>query len=193
MRLCLRNRSEGAFDRVHARGRVGEVLEPCGRRRGGSERNRMRVSPPGPGQPRARVAAGIGVVSGPGERVTRLGAAPSDDRRAVGARLDDAAEVGRRGVVGFRLHDVHRHVAGAYRCARFGVGVDDGVLHRVDAYVRPGESRQGGDGKVVVMNDGADRPSGGGGNRAEGFSPRGSNVGVEGVGNGMWLGRCRRH
>ena len=92
--------------------------------------------------------------------------------------------LGRRGVVGIRLHDVHRHAAGAYRRARFGVGVGDGILHRVDVYVRPSESRQGGGGKVIVMNDGADRRcSGGGGNRAGGFRPSGSNVGVGNVGN----------
>ena len=61
----------------------------------------------------------------------------------MGARFDGAAEVGRRGVASFRLHNVHRHAVDAYRRARFGVGVDDGVLNRVDVYVRPSESRQG--------------------------------------------------
>ena len=159
---------------------MSEVIETCGQRRGGSERNRMGVAAgagPAGGESDGRDRGGV---SGPGERVT-----PSDDRRAVRARFDDATEVGRRGAVGFRLHDVHHHAVGAYCRGRFGVEVGDGVLHRVGVYARRSESRQGGDGKVIVMNDSADRRSGGGGNRAQGFRPRGSNVGVEGVWNGV--------
>ena len=115
------------------------------------------VSPPAAGAGPAGGEGGSrdrGGDSGPGERATAwwwLGAAPSDDRRAVGARFDGAAEVGRRGVVSFRLQNVHRHAADAYRRARFGVGVDDDAIRRVDVYVRPSESRQGGDGKTIVM------------------------------------------
>ena len=115
----------------------------------------------------------------------RLGAAPSDDRREVVARLDDAAEVGRRGIVDFRLHDAHQHALNAHRRAIFGVSAGDGVLSRVDVHFRPGVGQQRGDGEMIAEDDGANRRAGGGEDRAEGFRLRGCDVGVEGVGDGV--------
>ena len=135
-------------------------------------------------RPAGSESSGWDGLSIPGERVAtrRLGAAPSDDCRKVVARLNGAAEVGRCGIVDLSLHDVHRHAVDGHRRARFGIGIDDGVFNRVDVNLRPGVGRQGGDGEVVVVDDGANLRAGSDGDRAKGFRPHDSDVGVERAG-----------
>ena len=99
-RSCLRpsHLSEGAFDRVHTRDRLGETVKTCGRRRGDGERDRVRVA--SSARPAGSESGSWDGLSVPGKRVVagRLRATPSDDRREVVARLDGAPEVGRRGI-----------------------------------------------------------------------------------------------
>ena len=184
LRPC--DRSEDAFDVVHARDRLREALESCRRRRHGGERNRVRAaSGSGPGGSESSSGDGLSV---PGERIgaRRLRPAPADDRSEVATGLDSASEVGRRSVGDFGARELHGNTVRAHRRVALGVDINDNVFDVVDVDVRPSVGGERGDREVIGLNHEVDGGASGARSNAESLSP-GLGVGVEdeGVGNGV--------